>query len=193
MKKKNGTPCDCKNLRILKRQSGVTLVELMITLAVAAILMSMALPSFQGAIIRSRLNTSTNEFLAAINFARSEAVKLGRTVKLCKSQDSASCSTDDDVNWEAGWIALADSNGDGSIDSDDTSLRSWSALPDTYTLRSVALPDEIEYNAQGAAKTTGTFAICHDSDEAGAKVIEILSMRPLVAQDADDIGSCESP
>ena len=94
---------------------GFTLVELMVTIAIVAILTAIALPSFSTSIRNSRLASTTNEFIAAVNLARSEAVKSNRTAQVCASADGATCGT----NWSQGWIVWADANGNGSPQADE--------------------------------------------------------------------------
>jgi type IV fimbrial biogenesis protein FimT len=91
------------------RAAGFTLVELMVTVAIVAILSAIALPSFSTSIRNSRLASTTNEFIAGVNLARSEAVKSNRIGQICASSDGATCGTD----WSAGWIVWADADGDG--------------------------------------------------------------------------------
>lgn len=62
---------------------GFTLVELMITIAVAAILLAIAIPGFRDLILRNELTTATNDWVAAVNLARSEAVRRGVPVVVC--------------------------------------------------------------------------------------------------------------
>jgi type IV fimbrial biogenesis protein FimT len=84
------------------KNRGFTLIELMITLAVMAILLSWAVPSFQEIIRQNRLTTDTNDLVTALNLARSEAIKRGRTVTVTPSGG----------DWGAGWtIATTDSDG----------------------------------------------------------------------------------
>jgi type IV fimbrial biogenesis protein FimT len=191
----------------MNKQNGVTLIELMTALAVAAILMSIAIPSFRQSIINNRLASITNEFISGINYARSEAIKLGRSVTLCKSSNGSSCSTDNTEFWDEGWIAFADLNADGVVDTGETILRTWPALDASYTLRSSEFPNFLRYNPQGASTGDGTFAVCHDSSETGATALIITRLRPRSGIDSDNdqipetdvdgsngnIGSCEAP
>lgn len=66
----------------LKNSRGFTLIELLVTLAVLAILLAFAVPSFVNLIENSRVTTQTNSLLAAVNLARSEAVKQGTAISI---------------------------------------------------------------------------------------------------------------
>lgn len=72
-------------LRERCRACGFTLVELMITIAVAAILLMLAVPSFQHLILSNRLTTAANGLVDAINTARLDAIKLNATTQFCGS------------------------------------------------------------------------------------------------------------
>ena len=91
---------------------GFTLVELMVTLSVMAVLASIALPSFQGTIRLNRVSTENNEFIAALNLARSEAIKARSISEMCASADGVTCGTD----WSLGWMVWSDLNRDGDVD-----------------------------------------------------------------------------
>lgn len=69
----------------MNRERGFTLVELMITLAVMAILLTVGIPSFQTIFQSNRLATQANEMIGAINLARSEAIKRGANVTVTAS------------------------------------------------------------------------------------------------------------
>jgi type IV fimbrial biogenesis protein FimT len=72
-------------LRARCRACGFTLVELMVTIAIAAILLMIAVPSFQHLILSNRLTTSANALADAINLARTDAIKLNSTTQFCGS------------------------------------------------------------------------------------------------------------
>ena len=141
--------------------------------------------------------------MGAINFARTEAIKRGQSITLCKSTTGDACSTVNTIFWENGWIAFVDSNADGDLDVGEGILQVWPALPELYTLRSNAFPDFIRYTPLGATTTTGNFVTCHNSAEEGAKALIITRIRPRMAEDnnndlipetdTSNISSCESP
>lgn len=102
-----------------RQVSGFTLLEMMVTVAIAAILLGIALPSFQGSLRSNRVATATNEALASLALARSEAVRNTRGAGVCASADGASCGT----NWNSGWLVWSDANGNGAIDAGETIVR----------------------------------------------------------------------
>ena len=143
--------------------AGFTLIELMITIALAGILAAIGLPSFTDTISRSRLTTNINELVASMNFARSEAVKQNRSITVRKSG----------TEWEEGWTIFVDMNGDGVYDADgvdntlgtaddETELRIHEALPSHFTLRSTGI-NRVTYRASGQSGN-GSFVLCDNKD-----------------------------
>jgi len=102
----------------MKTCHGFTLIELMITIVIAGILLAIGIPSMRAMIVENRLTGHVNEFIAAATLARSEAIKRGRPVKICRSVNAESgtndCSTDpsgdyDSSDWGTGWIVIVPS------------------------------------------------------------------------------------
>lgn len=102
-----------------RQMKGFTLLELMITIAIAAILISLAMPSFQGVMRSNRVSTATNELLASLSLARSEAIRNTRGAGICASADGTSCGAD----WNSGWLVWSDTDGDGAVDAGETVVR----------------------------------------------------------------------
>ncbi len=190
------------------RARGFTLVELMVTVAVAAVVLALAVPSFQTTLRNHRLTTYANEFIAALNLARTEAIRRGQPVVVCKSQDGNTC-LEGGNKWEVGWIAFVDRNGDykrqENADPPESLLRVWPALPAGYTLR----PNNnffnfVRYGHDGSANNPGTFAICFNNQKVDARTVVITRLRPRLGQDSNgdripekenknNIESCENP
>lgn len=89
---------------------GFTLIELLVTLAVLALAVVLAAPSFQGIIARNRLTAAANELVATLQIARTEAIRLNKRVVLCPSTNGASCQGSD---WRR-VIVFVDANADGN-------------------------------------------------------------------------------
>ncbi|MGH8656829.1 MAG: GspH/FimT family pseudopilin [Gammaproteobacteria bacterium] len=96
------------------RSDDFTIVELMITLVLAAIILSAAVPSFRDLVQSNRITAQVNEFVTALNLARSEAIKRGVPVRVCTSVDSANCAPAG--GWQQGWIVFSDIDSDGTQD-----------------------------------------------------------------------------
>jgi type IV fimbrial biogenesis protein FimT len=102
--------------RAMTNQRGFTMMELLIAIAILAIVTTAALPSFTQVIQNNRLSSQTNELVTAMQYARSEALKRSLGVTVCSSSDGAECGGD----WNEGWIVIADLGG-----TDEEVLRVW--------------------------------------------------------------------
>ena len=92
-------------------RSGFSLIELMVTIAIVSILLTLGVPSFSAVLRNITLTTQANNFVAAINLARSEAIRRNTAVTL-----SATASNITQHHWESGWQIWVDSNGNGTLD-----------------------------------------------------------------------------
>ncbi|MFD0739461.1 GspH/FimT family pseudopilin [Lysobacter koreensis] len=99
--------------------TGFTLIELMVTISVLAILLAIALPSFQGTLRSNRVATTTNELLAAISLARTEAIRNTRGAAVCPSTAGTAC----DGTWNQGWLVWSDINSDGLMGAGETPIK----------------------------------------------------------------------
>jgi type IV fimbrial biogenesis protein FimT len=170
-------------------------------LVVAAIVLAIGIPSFQTTIRNHRLAAYANEFMAALNLARTESIRRSQPVVLCKSANGTSCEENGKA-WEIGWIAFVDLNGNNKKDANEPLLRVWPALPAGFTLRPNAnhFGTFLRYGPNGSANNIDTFALCFENTKVGARAIVITRLRPRLGQDTNgnripendsgDIGSC---
>jgi type IV fimbrial biogenesis protein FimT len=161
---------------------GLTLIELMVTLTVAGILLAVAVPAFREMILNNRGSTQANDFLTALIRARSEAQKRLLPVQVCKSDDTATCSTEGDVYWDSGWLVFVDVNSSGGLNSGEPILVRSSGLPGDNTLRSGDFADTVQFAGSGRANATGSFRLCDSRGKDYARVITISAVgRPSVS------------
>jgi len=112
----------------MSKQSGVTLLELMVGIAVAAILAMLAAPSFNRLIASTRLNTQTTELLSSLQYARTEALNRNQNVSVCRSPNPAAAPpacgvSNDNGTWATGWLVFTDGGAAGVVDGTDQVLR----------------------------------------------------------------------
>jgi type IV fimbrial biogenesis protein FimT len=145
--------------------SGFTLMELMVTIAIAAILLSVAIPSFTPTIASNRLTTYANELVTALNLARSEAVKRGVSVTVRKVDTNSCNKLGAGANWENGWDVFTDINNNGNCETGDVLIRTYAPLQSSYTLRgNNNFTNFIRYKSDGTSSNIGSFVLCNNSD-----------------------------
>jgi type IV fimbrial biogenesis protein FimT len=94
-------------------QAGITLIELVSTLAIVAVVTSFSVPALTGLITGTGLTAATNTLVADMRLARSEAVRRGAQVVICGSRDGTTCSGSTD--WDSGWLLFVDADADGAL------------------------------------------------------------------------------
>ncbi|WP_349927513.1 GspH/FimT family pseudopilin [Acinetobacter sp. A1-4-2] len=98
---------------LFEQKNGFTLVELIVTLAIFAILATIALPYFQDMKAKQEVNATTNKLISTIHLAKSQATLYHTNVVLCPSQNKVNCQTS---QWTAGLLVFLDSNKNRQID-----------------------------------------------------------------------------
>jgi type IV fimbrial biogenesis protein FimT len=138
----------------MKKHGGFTLIELMVTVAILAILLGIAAPSFESVIKSSRMASAVNTFMSDMRFARSEAIRRGGGVVMCRSDApenaTPSCGSGSGPGgngWVSGWIIFHDLNNDTDYDSGETLLRVQSKVTSV---------DSIVQNTSKKFQFTGT-------------------------------------
>lgn len=106
---------------------GFTLIELMVTLTVAAILLAVAGPQLADFLRRDQVAAHANTFNRAISEARSVSATDSAVVRVCQSDDQQSCSGND-ADWAEGWITWVDADRDATVDGGERVVRRQIAL-----------------------------------------------------------------
>lgn len=110
----------------LSPERGFTLVELLVTISVMAILLVIAVPSFTDVTLGSKLSSYANSLAASAYLARSEAIKTNNSATLCVSSNGTSCAAG---GWEQGWIVFRDPNKNAAVDAGEAVIQVQAALP----------------------------------------------------------------
>lgn len=150
---------------------GISLVELITTLAVVGISLAVLAPGWAGVSDRSRTTAAANGLLTDLRYARSTAVTRNRRIGLCPSDDAQSC-TGDPHGWQNGYIVFIDSDGDRDRDSSETILRVRNRLPGSLSLFSSAGRPAVSFRPDGTAWSTNTtFSVCHGENPANYRSV----------------------
>jgi len=162
----------------VQAQQGFTLLELVVTLAIAAVVIGVAAPSFSTMIQDNRLGSQSLDFVAALNLARSEAIKRRTQVTLCKSANGAACINAG--NWGQGWIVFVESVAvNNARDVNEPILRVHDSLAGNNRLTGNGnFADTIAYQPSGdtVGLGNGTLALCDArKDDAKSPAIVINS------------------
>lgn len=136
---------------------------MMMTIAIAVILLMLAVPSFQQLINNNRITTQTNNLISDLAMARSEAIKRGVRLTVCKTNSTTNCVSG--AAWSEGRLVFIDGSTAGTVDGTDIILRYSEALTGGLTLApQVAFTSPyVQYTATGTATPatgTGTLRLC---------------------------------
>lgn len=174
-----------------RAQSGFTLVELMITVVVMAVVLGVAVPSFAGMMAQNRLVATTNEVVGAVQLARVEAVRRNARVGLCPTVNGAACSGAD---WSRILVYQVSNN---ALISDVSTGRPGMVLQGSAA---VATNNRIVFGADGFAQVgnanarAGTIGVCFPRvrNEANTRDVQIAVSRvSVVARAGTD--ECTAP
>lgn len=160
--------------------AGFTLIELVVTIAVAAILTAISVPAFRSFLLNDRSMTQATSLLLSLNLARSEAVKqdLSSGVTVCPSSDGATCNGS--ANWAQGWIVL------GSSANAPIGVVAPLAAGSTLSVNPTGT-SQVTFNSDGSASTAAAFTLCDPRGAQFARYTQVtLTGRvaaPAVGQD----------
>ena len=120
-----------------RRQSGFTIVEVLVVVTILGLLAALALPSFQPLIERWRVKTTIEELQSSLYFARSKAIAIGGNIAIVKNDVSGSCVSTGDDDWTCGWRIFVDADRNGTqaactpADQTECTIQEMSSSPHT--------------------------------------------------------------
>lgn len=151
---------------MLRRARGFSVIELMVTMALLAILAAIAAPAYTDSIRRYKVNAVRDDLLSSMQLARTEAVRRGLPVLLTKTTGCTGASTDANT-WNCGWEMVVDANSNGSKDSGELVLQT-SEVPTSFSVAHPSLGATLQFNIWGNVSATQTFYV-RDPSAAAAK------------------------
>lgn len=167
---------------MMRRDSGFTLVELLIAVAVTGVLLSIATPGFQSLMQDARQVTSYNKVANVLRFARSEAIKRSVAVSVCPRASNTTCGTD----WSKGMLVYDDATANGApgvLDGTDSVVRVAKMNPAGITVSASAIirpqtsaskQNSIRFNGRGQTNwANGTWLLCDARGDKEARALII--------------------
>jgi type IV fimbrial biogenesis protein FimT len=175
-----------------RRAGGFSMTELMVALSIAIILFMMAVPSYGSMTQKQRINSTVNDFFAAINLTRSEAIQRGARVDLVPAGDG--------TDWANGWLVFIDENNDQRLQEGEKVIFTHGPAPDGMIIKSVftdAQAQYLAYNGTGHTRTNtssqspqfGTLSFTLNKQIRRIKIN--FAGRPRVCNPDIDIGKCD--
>ena len=153
------------------KHQGFTLLELLITVAILAIILAIAVPSFSSQIQSSRTETARLELQAAIETARTIAV----------THNKRSVLQVTDEYWHQGWVLFVDLDQDGVQDEDEPSIQEMAPLKGVKISSNKPLAETVSFigtgegrkpgKVDGGAFLTGTIKVCPEDEGTGYKLV----------------------
>lgn len=172
----------------LVRQQGVTLLEMLVALAVAAIVLTVVAPSMQTIVAKNRITADINHTSAVMQYARFNAIDQKSATLVCPTLNYSACST----NWNQAKMVFVDTNSNGQRDSSEPLLMTTDAIEGGNTMKGPSA--SIEFTESGASNVSNSMSdtvglvICDKSKDAKLARALLINQqgRVRVSFDSDD-------
>lgn len=164
---------------------GFTLVELMVTLAVAAIVATVAIPSFMSMIASNRVTAGSNEMVTALNLGKSEAIRSGHNTILCKSANGSTCGG----KWSDGWILFSDVNNDTKRQ-DNEQIITVHAAPESSLGFVFKDGNYVEFSPTGHTNEDGHFCFRNSNQDSNSRAVYITKSGRIRTQVVTGATAC---
>ena len=168
------------DIHTLRFRRGFTLLEMLFTMTIGAILTSTAIPAFHELLQRNRITTEINTFVGQLHYTRSEAIKRGVRAVMCRSSDGENCEIT--AGWEEGWIIFADFNANRELDGRDELLFVEKGEENGITITSGQRRRIVFQNTGQSPGSNGTYVFCEPDYPEYAKAVIISNTgRPRIS------------
>ncbi len=172
-------------------QSGFTLLETLIVLAIVAILLMLTTPSFYAYSAQAESKAVIQKFAGLLRMARNNAINHQRLTLLCPSKNGLTCSDD----WQEGVLIFEDSNSDKQVNNQEAVVYFQSSFITKGTIHWTALHKHISFSGQGlSGSTAGSLVYCPDQQNPNYANALIVSFSGKIrrANDSNQDGILES-
>jgi type IV fimbrial biogenesis protein FimT len=166
---------------------GFTLVELLITVTIVAIMLAFAVPSYSHIIASKRMVSELNALLVDMQYARSEAQRQGTTVQICQSSDQKNCTNSN--SWEQGWIVECT----GAKCASTAVLKVHSAFTGPETFNASNNTSAVVYGPSGFPFPGGNailYSMHANNDQSLTRCLQMSTVGQLIAVNSYDPVNC---
>jgi len=143
----------------IKLQGGFTVIEIMVAIALLAVMVTIGVPAFTSTINSNETAAKSNAFLSALKMARSEATKRRQNIIVCASNNQTDCASN---SWSDGWIIFEDTDAGSDFDSGEEILDTYN-LPTGFSVtRAAGGTDQIVFASTGLSDSSvaQAFTVC---------------------------------
>lgn len=165
--------------------AGFTLMESIFAMVIGGVLFALAAPNFSQTLESNRMASQTNALVGALRLARSEAVRRGVPVSVCRADSNGDACAADAGGWENGWLVVAQ---------DGSTIRQMPALKGQRSLTtSDGLDAAVAFSPMGEPSASGQFLLCERNDHAYAREVNLNVIgRISVTQHNASYGACNA-
>ena len=179
------------NLRHLPPTNGFTVLEIMVTLSITAILLSLGVPAFQDYSLRQRMNASISALHNDLLYGRSQAVYRNTQVVACPGSPSSGCAQSTD--WTAGWILFDDTDTDRQHQADEDLLRHGQGL-ENIRIHSSSGRNNFRFYPNGSSPgSNGSLSLCGAGGPQRARKLVISNLGRIRRDEAENLDPIHCP
>jgi type IV fimbrial biogenesis protein FimT len=161
---------------IMKTQTGFTLIELMVTVAIAMILTMWAVPNMRSALLNNRITAKTNEFIRTIHYVKNETIT--------RNNNGLIIQPFDDKTWESGWKI---------VDSDNKNIKVFPSKENDIVITEVCGQNNIIFFSRGWTRNQYNFIVSHNQHSSGRIVSIARTGRVKSERCFVNSGECNVP